>query len=118
VEDTPGDVRILSPSAGTLYLLSQKGAISRGIPFKGYSDFPGGHLYWFVNGKLSGTSLSGETIYLSPPPGKVDVRLVDEEGHWKQVISWVEYVPSPHLQPMRDKRPSLSQKGRFQEAAF
>ncbi len=104
VENSPGDVRILSPAAGALYLLSRNGTISRGIPLKGYTNLPDGNLYWFVNGKLSGTSLSGEAIYLSPPAGKVEIRVVDKQGHWSRVVSWIEYISPGHSShPDREK---------------
>ena len=94
VEDPSGEIRILSPAAGTLYLLSPRGAFSRGLPLKGVTDLPNGRLYWFVNGKLVAKSQSGAVIFVTPPLGRVDIRVMDEEGRWNQVTSWVDYVAS------------------------
>ena len=92
MEEEGGEIRILSPAASTLYLLSKQGPYSRGLPLKGISVRPDGTLYWFVNGKLVAKSLSGETLFITPPAGRVEIRAVDETGHWSRVVSWVDYA--------------------------
>ena len=92
VEEEGGEIRILSPTASTLYLLSKRGRYSRGLPLRGMSSRPEGTIYWFINGKLAGKSSSGETLFVSPPVGCVEVRAMDESGHWSKVESWVDYV--------------------------
>ncbi len=92
VEEEGGEVRILSPVAATLYLLSRQGPYSRGLPLKGVSSRPEGTLYWFVNGKLVAKSVSDTTLFITPPAGRVEIRAVDEMGHWSRVVSWVDYT--------------------------
>ncbi|MBW1659260.1 MAG: penicillin-binding protein 1C [Deltaproteobacteria bacterium] len=92
VEEEGGEVRILSPVAATLYLLSRQGPYSRGLPLRGVSSRPGETLYWFVNGKLVAKSISDATLFITPPAGRVEIRVVDEMGHWSRVVSWVDYA--------------------------
>jgi penicillin-binding protein 1C len=87
-----GEVRILSPTGMTLYLLSKQGTFSRGLPLKAISSERKGILYWFINEKLTAKSRNGETLFITPPSGKIEVRVVDEAGHWSRVESWVDYV--------------------------
>ena len=93
VEEEGGEVRILSPMASTLYILSKQGPYSHYLPLRGISSRSHGTLYWFVNGKLIAKSSNGSTRFISPPPGRVEIRAVDETGHWSRVESWVEYTP-------------------------
>ena len=92
VEEAGGEVRILSPTSETLYLLSGKGSYSRGLPLRATSSVHEGFLYWFINGKLIAKSRSGETRFITPPSGRIEVRVADEMGHWNRVESWVDYV--------------------------
>ncbi len=94
VEDEGGDVRILSPVADTLYLLAKEGPYSRGLPLKGLSDDSKRVLYWFVNGRFFAKCHSGDVLFITPPRGRIDIRLVDEAGHWSRVESWVDYTAS------------------------
>ncbi len=103
VEEEGGEVRILSPTGKTLYLLSREGVYSRGLPLKGVGTVARGTLYWFVNGKLAAKSRSGETLFISPPAGRVEIRVMDETGKWSRVVSWVDYVAATRKDRTQEK---------------
>ena len=92
VEEKGGMIRILSPTQGTLYLLSGTGGITRGLPLKAETDTGGKTIYWFINGKPFTKSTSGTTIIITPPKGNVQIGAMDETGHWSDVQIWVSCV--------------------------
>jgi len=92
VEERGGTVRILSPTQGTLYLLSKARDLTRGLPLKAETDTVGQTIYWFVNGKPFTKSLSGATVIITPPRGNVKIGAMDETGHWSAVRIWVSFL--------------------------
>ncbi len=94
-KETAEAVRILSPTAGSLYLLSRKENYSRGLPLKAMTEQPNGVLYWFINGKLVAKSHSGSVVYVTPPAGQAEILAVDALGHWGKVTSWIDYTSPP-----------------------
>jgi len=92
VEEPGGTIRILSPTQGTLYLLSKARDLTQGLPLKAETDTAGQTIYWFVNGKPFTKSISGATIIITPPHGNVKIGAMDETGHWSDVHIWVSYM--------------------------
>jgi len=71
---------ITSPQSGVVYSLRTRKNASSSIPLMAVTDADVGELYWFLNTNFVGKSKRGETLFISPEPGRHIVRVVDDRG--------------------------------------
>ncbi len=81
---------IVSPHNGTHYISPRDVNFKNGILLMAYTGSRNRQIYWFINGKLSVKTLSGESKGLKLARGKYNIVAVDTDGHTKSCVLWVE----------------------------
>ena len=70
---------VMSPIDGTRTVILSD-ADTQPIAFRAISDMTDAKIFWFLNDKMIGTTMSGETLMHDTPIGDYTVRIMDEMG--------------------------------------
>lgn len=91
--DTDGDgPAIVAPNKSTTYTVR----LSKPVPLALRANALGAHdtLFWFANGGLVGKGRPGEALAWTPTaPGRIQLRVVDQQGRFDSRDIDVEFVP-------------------------
>lgn len=77
VKKTSTNLKIISPISGASYFLAPLDT-ERRIPMK--AEGAEGHIFWYVDGKYSGTSLPDNTFFHDVPDGTHTISAADDKG--------------------------------------
>ena len=88
-DDAPA---IVAPNKSTIYTVR----LSKPVPLALRANALAAHdtLYWFANGGLIGKGRPGEALgWLPAAPGRIQLRVVDQQGNFDSREVEVEFVP-------------------------
>ncbi len=74
---------VVSPVNGGTYMPVEGVKNARYVPLLAFSSY--GKIHWFLNGKFIGTTVSGETLKITPPEGENTVVVQDAAGVTKKI---------------------------------